>query len=160
MGKISAEQSSFLSSQFDGFEEVSLPDVEEEDEPPKMHAASKNKKRKEMGGQSNDKVSWPLSEPALERRSTAPKDVKERIEAIPLRFWSSRGVRRVLGLPRPPVSFSGHRNVLFAGGRVGGRAEGKFVFVPRRERRPQAEEEQAPELRPLRRQGGSGWAPK
>ncbi|KAK2518165.1 GON-4-like protein [Columba guinea] len=42
--------------EFDGFEEVSLPDVEEEDEPPKMHAASKNKKRKEMGGQSNDKA--------------------------------------------------------------------------------------------------------
>ncbi|XP_068270592.1 GON-4-like protein isoform X2 [Nyctibius grandis] len=41
---------------FDGFEEVSLPDVEEEDEPPKMHAASKNKKRKEIGGQNNDKV--------------------------------------------------------------------------------------------------------
>ncbi|XP_068778360.1 GON-4-like protein isoform X2 [Struthio camelus] len=45
--------------EFDGFEEVSLPDVEEEDEPPKMHAASKNKKRKEIGGQSNDKeVEW------------------------------------------------------------------------------------------------------
>ncbi|XP_009982239.1 PREDICTED: GON-4-like protein [Tauraco erythrolophus] len=45
--------------EFDGFEEVSLPDVEEEDEPPKMHAASKNKKRKEMGGQNNDKeVEW------------------------------------------------------------------------------------------------------
>ncbi|KFU97836.1 GON-4-like, partial [Pterocles gutturalis] len=45
--------------EFDGFEEVSLPDVEEDDEPPKMHAASKNKKRKEMGSQSNDKeVEW------------------------------------------------------------------------------------------------------
>ncbi|XP_065713797.1 GON-4-like protein isoform X2 [Patagioenas fasciata] len=45
--------------EFDGFEEVSLPDVEEEDEPPKMHTASKNKKRKEMGGQNNDKeVEW------------------------------------------------------------------------------------------------------
>ncbi|KAM6234208.1 GON-4-like protein isoform 2-T2 [Porphyrio hochstetteri] len=42
--------------EFDGFEEVSLPDVEEEDEPPKMHSASRNKKRKEMGGQNNDKV--------------------------------------------------------------------------------------------------------
>ncbi|KAM6330992.1 GON-4-like protein isoform 4-T4 [Alca torda] len=42
--------------EFDGFEEVSLPDVEEDDEPPKMHAASKNKKRKEIGGQNNDKV--------------------------------------------------------------------------------------------------------
>ncbi|XP_068024961.1 GON-4-like protein [Melanerpes formicivorus] len=41
--------------EFDGFEEVSLPDVEEEEEPPKMPAASKNKKRKEMGGQSNEK---------------------------------------------------------------------------------------------------------
>ncbi|XP_054035078.1 GON-4-like protein [Dryobates pubescens] len=41
--------------EFDGFEEVSLPDVEEEEEPPKMPAASKNKKRKEIGGQSNDK---------------------------------------------------------------------------------------------------------
>nr|XP_013810031.1 PREDICTED: GON-4-like protein isoform X2 [Apteryx mantelli mantelli] len=45
--------------EFDGFEEVSLPDVEEEDEPPKMHAASKNKKKKEIGGQNNDKeVEW------------------------------------------------------------------------------------------------------
>uniref|UniRef100_A0A8B9MS12 GON-4-like protein n=1 Tax=Accipiter nisus TaxID=211598 RepID=A0A8B9MS12_9AVES len=45
--------------EFDGFEEVSLPDVEEEDEPPKIHAASKNKKRKEIGGQNNDKeVEW------------------------------------------------------------------------------------------------------
>uniref|UniRef100_A0A8B9CV04 Myb-like domain-containing protein n=1 Tax=Anser brachyrhynchus TaxID=132585 RepID=A0A8B9CV04_9AVES len=45
--------------EFDGFEEVSLPDVEEEDEPPKMHTASKNKKRKEIGGQNNDKeVEW------------------------------------------------------------------------------------------------------
>ncbi|OXB70918.1 UNVERIFIED_CONTAM: hypothetical protein H355_010744 [Colinus virginianus] len=42
--------------EFDGFEEVSLPDVEEEDEPPKIHAAPKNKKRKEIGGQHNDKV--------------------------------------------------------------------------------------------------------
>ncbi|OXB53694.1 hypothetical protein ASZ78_014934 [Callipepla squamata] len=41
--------------EFDGFEEVSLPDVEEEDEPPKIHAAPKNKKRKEIGGQHNDK---------------------------------------------------------------------------------------------------------
>ncbi|KAM6309331.1 GON-4-like protein isoform 3-T3 [Podargus strigoides] len=45
--------------EFDGFEEVSLPDVEEEDEPPKMHTASKTKKRKEIGGQNNDKeVEW------------------------------------------------------------------------------------------------------
>ncbi|XP_074709635.1 GON-4-like protein isoform X4 [Strix uralensis] len=45
--------------EFDGFEEVSLPDVEEEDEPPKMHTASKNKKRKEIGGHNNDKeVEW------------------------------------------------------------------------------------------------------
>ncbi|KAM9368502.1 GON-4-like protein [Phaethornis superciliosus] len=45
--------------EFDGFEEVSLPDVEEEDEPPKMHTASKNKKRKELGGQNNEKeVEW------------------------------------------------------------------------------------------------------
>uniref|UniRef100_A0A8C3PNT9 GON-4-like protein n=1 Tax=Calidris pygmaea TaxID=425635 RepID=A0A8C3PNT9_9CHAR len=45
--------------EFDGFEEVSLPDVEEEDEPPKMHVATKNKKRKEIGSQNNDKeVEW------------------------------------------------------------------------------------------------------
>ncbi|XP_051497212.1 GON-4-like protein isoform X4 [Apus apus] len=45
--------------EFDGFEEVSLPDVEEEDEPPKIHSTSKNKKRKEMGGQNNEKeVEW------------------------------------------------------------------------------------------------------
>ncbi|POI34514.1 hypothetical protein CIB84_001734 [Bambusicola thoracicus] len=42
-------------AEFDGFEEVSLPDVEEEDEPPKIHAAPRNKKRKEIGGQNNDK---------------------------------------------------------------------------------------------------------
>uniref|UniRef100_K7FJ22 GON-4-like protein n=1 Tax=Pelodiscus sinensis TaxID=13735 RepID=K7FJ22_PELSI len=41
--------------EFDGFEEVSLPDVEEEEEAPKLHTASKNKKRKEIGGQNNDK---------------------------------------------------------------------------------------------------------
>ncbi|XP_077047941.1 GON-4-like protein isoform X3 [Agelaius phoeniceus] len=45
--------------EFDGFEEVSLPDVEEEDEPPKIHGASRNKKRKEIGGQHHDKeVEW------------------------------------------------------------------------------------------------------
>ncbi|XP_014116361.1 PREDICTED: GON-4-like protein isoform X3 [Pseudopodoces humilis] len=42
--------------EFDGFEEVSLPDVEEEDEPPKIHGATRNKKRKEIGGQHHDKV--------------------------------------------------------------------------------------------------------
>ncbi|RLV86623.1 hypothetical protein DV515_00015857 [Chloebia gouldiae] len=41
--------------EFDGFEEVSLPDVEEEDEPPKIHGATRNKKRKEIGGQQHDK---------------------------------------------------------------------------------------------------------
>ncbi|XP_015505578.1 GON-4-like protein isoform X1 [Parus major] len=45
--------------EFDGFEEVSLPDVEEEDEPPKIHGATRNKKRKEIGGQQQDKeVEW------------------------------------------------------------------------------------------------------
>ncbi|KAM3656951.1 GON-4-like protein [Ammospiza maritima maritima] len=45
--------------EFDGFEEVSLPDVEEEEEPPKIHGASRNKKRKEIGGQHHDKeVEW------------------------------------------------------------------------------------------------------
>ncbi|XP_068031266.1 GON-4-like protein [Anomalospiza imberbis] len=45
--------------EFDGFEEVSLPDVEEEDEPPKIHGATRNKKRKEIGGQHHDKeVEW------------------------------------------------------------------------------------------------------
>ncbi|XP_063002335.1 GON-4-like protein [Elgaria multicarinata webbii] len=43
--------------EFDGFEEVSLPDVEEEEEPPKIHAASKNKRRKELGAQNADKES-------------------------------------------------------------------------------------------------------
>ncbi|XP_026582147.1 GON-4-like protein [Pseudonaja textilis] len=42
--------------EFDGFEEVSLPDMEEEEEPPKIHAASKNKRRKEMGSQNAEKV--------------------------------------------------------------------------------------------------------
>lgn len=55
---------------------MSLPDVEEEDEPPKIHAASKNKKRKEIGGQNNDKVGlgyltsphiWTLSKCMLTR---------------------------------------------------------------------------------------------
>uniref|UniRef100_A0A8C6J7W2 Uncharacterized protein n=1 Tax=Melopsittacus undulatus TaxID=13146 RepID=A0A8C6J7W2_MELUD len=45
--------------EFDGFEEVSLPDVEEEEEPAKMHSASRAKKRKELGGHTNDKeVEW------------------------------------------------------------------------------------------------------
>ncbi|XP_039943885.1 GON-4-like protein isoform X3 [Hirundo rustica] len=45
--------------EFDGFEEVSLPDVEEEDEPPKIHGATRNKRRKEIGGQHPDKeVEW------------------------------------------------------------------------------------------------------
>nr|XP_034954801.1 GON-4-like protein isoform X3 [Zootoca vivipara] len=41
--------------EFDGFEEVSLPDVEEEEDPPKIHATAKNKKRKDHGGQNIDK---------------------------------------------------------------------------------------------------------
>uniref|UniRef100_A0A7M4E9B2 GON-4-like protein n=1 Tax=Crocodylus porosus TaxID=8502 RepID=A0A7M4E9B2_CROPO len=45
--------------EFDGFEEVSLPEVEEEDEAPKLHTTSKNRKRKEIGGQNNDKeMEW------------------------------------------------------------------------------------------------------
>uniref|UniRef100_A0A8C8RN63 GON-4-like protein n=1 Tax=Pelusios castaneus TaxID=367368 RepID=A0A8C8RN63_9SAUR len=45
--------------EFDGFEEVLLPDVEEEEETPKMHTTSKNKKRKETGSQNNDKeMEW------------------------------------------------------------------------------------------------------
>ncbi|XP_064588360.1 GON-4-like protein [Zonotrichia leucophrys gambelii] len=47
-------------AEFDGFEEVSLPDVEEEEEPPKIHGGSRNKKRKEIGGQQHDKEGeWP-----------------------------------------------------------------------------------------------------
>ncbi|EPY88672.1 GON-4-like protein [Camelus ferus] len=42
--------------EFDGFEEVALPDVEEEEEPPKIPTASKNKRRKEIGVQNHDKV--------------------------------------------------------------------------------------------------------
>ncbi|XP_045154265.1 GON-4-like protein isoform X3 [Echinops telfairi] len=46
--------------EFDGFEEVALPDVEEEEEPPKIPASSKSKRRKEMGAQSHDKeTEWP-----------------------------------------------------------------------------------------------------
>ncbi|XP_058015936.1 GON-4-like protein isoform X2 [Ahaetulla prasina] len=46
--------------EFDGFEEVSLPDMEEEEEPPKIHAAPKNKRRKELGSQNAEKESeWP-----------------------------------------------------------------------------------------------------
>ncbi|XP_047418552.1 GON-4-like protein isoform X8 [Sciurus carolinensis] len=41
--------------EFDGFEEVALPDVEEEEEPPKIPTASKNKRRKEVGVQNHDK---------------------------------------------------------------------------------------------------------
>lgn len=44
------------SPQFDGFEEVALPDVEEEEEAPKTPTASKSKRRKEIGVQSHDKV--------------------------------------------------------------------------------------------------------
>ncbi|XP_029437111.1 GON-4-like protein isoform X2 [Rhinatrema bivittatum] len=43
--------------EFDGFEEVSLPDMEEEEEPPKMHPSSRNKRRKEVGSnQMHDKA--------------------------------------------------------------------------------------------------------
>ncbi|GAB5583876.1 GON-4-like protein isoform X6 [Prionailurus iriomotensis] len=46
--------------EFDGFEEVALPDVEEEEEPPKMPTASKSKRRKEIGVQNHDKeAEWP-----------------------------------------------------------------------------------------------------
>uniref|UniRef100_A0A8C8ZAR7 GON-4-like protein n=1 Tax=Prolemur simus TaxID=1328070 RepID=A0A8C8ZAR7_PROSS len=46
--------------EFDGFEEVALPDVEEEDEPSKIPTASKNKRRKEIGVQNHDKeTEWP-----------------------------------------------------------------------------------------------------
>ncbi|XP_011234418.1 GON-4-like protein isoform X3 [Ailuropoda melanoleuca] len=46
--------------EFDGFEEVALPDVEEEDEPPKIPTASKSKRRKEIGVQNHDKeAEWP-----------------------------------------------------------------------------------------------------
>uniref|UniRef100_A0A8C0CHE1 GON-4-like protein n=1 Tax=Balaenoptera musculus TaxID=9771 RepID=A0A8C0CHE1_BALMU len=46
--------------EFDGFEEVVLPDVEEEEEPPKIPTASKNKRRKEIGVQNHDKeAEWP-----------------------------------------------------------------------------------------------------
>ncbi|XP_059992551.1 GON-4-like protein isoform X7 [Lagenorhynchus albirostris] len=46
--------------EFDGFEEVALPDVEEEEEPPKIPTASKNKRRKEIGVQNHDKeAEWP-----------------------------------------------------------------------------------------------------
>nr|XP_044994813.1 GON-4-like protein isoform X2 [Jaculus jaculus] len=42
--------------EFDGFEEVALPDVEEEEEPSKIPTASKSKRRKEIGVQHHDKV--------------------------------------------------------------------------------------------------------
>lgn len=46
--------------EFDGFEEVILPEVEEEEEPAKVSTASKSKRRKEIGVQHQDKESeWP-----------------------------------------------------------------------------------------------------
>ncbi|XP_036045312.1 GON-4-like protein isoform X3 [Onychomys torridus] len=46
--------------EFDGFEEVILPDVEEEEEPVKVSTASKSKRRKEIGVQNHDKeTEWP-----------------------------------------------------------------------------------------------------
>ncbi|XP_008852241.1 GON-4-like protein isoform X2 [Nannospalax galili] len=46
--------------EFDGFEEVILPDVEEEEEPAKIATAPKSKKRKEIGVQNHDKeTEWP-----------------------------------------------------------------------------------------------------
>ncbi|XP_051013450.1 GON-4-like protein isoform X2 [Acomys russatus] len=46
--------------EFDGFEEVILPDVEEEEEPAKVPTASKSKRRKEIGVQHHDKeTEWP-----------------------------------------------------------------------------------------------------
>ncbi|XP_061461959.1 GON-4-like protein isoform X2 [Rhineura floridana] len=44
--------------EFDGFEEVSLPDVEEEEDPPKIHASVKNKKRKELGQNTDKEAEW------------------------------------------------------------------------------------------------------
>ncbi|KAL1772202.1 GON-4 isoform X1, partial [Sigmodon hispidus] len=46
--------------EFDGFEEVILPDVEEEEEPAKVSTASKSKRRKEIGVQNHEKeTEWP-----------------------------------------------------------------------------------------------------
>nr|AAH16616.1 5830417I10Rik protein [Mus musculus] len=46
--------------EFDGFEEVILPDVEEDEEPAKVSTASKSKRRKEIGVQHQDKdTEWP-----------------------------------------------------------------------------------------------------
>nr|XP_006001694.1 PREDICTED: GON-4-like protein isoform X1 [Latimeria chalumnae] len=46
--------------EFDGFEEVVLMDLEEEEETQKLQAASKSKRRKEIGGHSNEKdLDWP-----------------------------------------------------------------------------------------------------
>ncbi|XP_052036060.1 GON-4-like protein isoform X3 [Apodemus sylvaticus] len=46
--------------EFDGFEEVILPDVEEEEEPAKASTASKGKRRKEIGVQHQEKeTEWP-----------------------------------------------------------------------------------------------------
>lgn len=68
--------------QFDGFEEVSLPDVEEEEEPPKMPAASRTKKRKELGGHNNDKVS-------LGHLSAPPAWALSRCLLLGMSLWES-----------------------------------------------------------------------
>ncbi|ERE92240.1 GON-4-like protein, partial [Cricetulus griseus] len=52
--------------EFDGFEEVILPDVEEEEEPAKVSTASKSKRRKEIGVQNHDKVYVLLENHALD----------------------------------------------------------------------------------------------
>lgn len=49
--------------EFDGFEEVALPDVEEEEEAPKTPTASKSRRRKEIGAQSHDKVDSAMGSP-------------------------------------------------------------------------------------------------
>lgn len=56
IGGLTGTEFTPLPPQFDGFEEVALPDVDEEEEAPKMPTASKSKRRKEIGVQNPDKV--------------------------------------------------------------------------------------------------------
>ncbi|KAJ7307370.1 hypothetical protein JRQ81_009383 [Phrynocephalus forsythii] len=73
--------------EFDGFEDVSLPDMEEEEEPPKIHATPKSKRRKEFGGQNADKE--PEGSEGLKEFASAPEGAGD--------FQMKRSKRRSCG---------------------------------------------------------------
>lgn len=99
--------------QFDGFEEVALPDVEEEEEPPKVPTASKNKRRKEIGVPNHDKVHWSGGLSGFHG---------SRLEFLPKRFsslggckasglWALRPTGRTVQRERPHFQLPLHKDL-------------------------------------------------